>query len=457
MKTQLLEPARPGDRLPGVRELTGRYRVSPVTVQRALRQLGLEGRVVARPGHGTFVVQPERASGGSSPDLGWQSVSLGSWASPSEDTSAALFQPAQADMIPLGTGYLDEKLQPLEALQRAMTRAARRPGLWSRTGVAGLEPLRSWFAQEIGGGTLARDVMIVPGGQAALSTLFRALVQPAEALLVESPTYFGALAIAQSAGIRAVPVPMDADGLRPELLEAAFRATGARAVYTQPLYANPTGAVLSRERRAALLEIAARAGAFVIEDDYARDFALEGTPSPPLFLEGAGRVVYVRSLTKPTAPGLRVTAIAALGPVMARLRAARAVDDFFLSGALQEVALELVTSTAWPRHLRALRAALRSRRDAALGAFARHVPSVSVLGAPTGGFNLWLKLPDGLDDGPVVLEAARVGVQISGGRGFFPAEPPGAFLRSYAAADESTIEEGVRRLGSVIEARAEPG
>ena len=453
IKTNVLNGLRSGDRIPGVRELSARYRASPVTVQRALRQLTLEGRVVTRPGHGTFVAPAERTMGDSGPDLGWQSVSLGGRASLSED-AMLMFQPAQPDAIPLGTGYLDEQLQPLDALQRAMTRAARRPGLWSRAGVAGLEPLRAWFAQEIGGGTLARDVMIVPGGQAALSTIFRALVQPGAALLVESPTYFGALAIAQSAGIRAVPVPTDADGLRPELLEAAFGATGARAVYVQPLYANPTGSVLSDARRAAVLEIAARAGAFVIEDDYARDFALDGTPAPPMFLGGAGRVVYVRSLTKPTAPGLRVTAIAALGPVMARLRAARAVDDFFLSSALQEVALELVTNIAWPRHLRALRLALRSRRDAALGALARHAPSASQQCVPKGGFNLWLELPEGTDESGLVLEMGRAGVQISGGRGFFPAEPTGSFLRlSYASSDESAIQEGVRRIGVILESR----
>ena len=157
----------------------------------------------------------------------------------------------------------------------------------------------------------------------------------------------------------------------------------------------------------------------------------------------------MRSLTKSSAPGLRIAGIIALGPVMQRLRLSRMVDDMFVAGALQAIALEFVGSSAWRKHLIRVRDALRSRRDAALRALAQHFPAARVTAVPSGGFCLWLELPN-IDETAFALEAAKVGVQISAGRAWFPAEANGTFLRlSFAAADEATLEEGITRLGRV--------
>ncbi|KIF04602.1 GntR family transcriptional regulator, partial [Streptomyces sp. RSD-27] len=157
----------------------------------------------------------------------------------------------------------------------------------------------------------------------------RALAPPGAPVLVESPTYPGLLSIARASGCRPVPVPVDADGVRPELLAAAFEATGARVFVCQPLFQNPTGAVLSAERRPEVLRIARAAGAFVVEDDYARNLAHEDAGPLPATLaaeDADGIVVHVRSLTKATSPSLRVGALAARGPVLDRLRAIQVVD-----------------------------------------------------------------------------------------------------------------------------------
>ncbi|CAM5691147.1 DNA-binding transcriptional MocR family regulator OS=Streptomyces albaduncus OX=68172 GN=FHS32_005815 PE=3 SV=1 [Streptomyces griseoloalbus] len=117
----------------------------------------------------------------------------------------------------------------------------------------GLPELREWFARAIGGPVTAAGVLVTAGGQSALTTALRALAPPGAPVLVESPTYPGMLAIARAAGLRPVPVPVDADGVRPPLLADAFRATGARVFVCQPLFQNPTGAVLAPERRAEVL------------------------------------------------------------------------------------------------------------------------------------------------------------------------------------------------------------
>jgi DNA-binding transcriptional MocR family regulator len=254
------------------------------------------------------------------------------------------------------------------------------------------------------------------------------------------------------AGARVVPVPVDRGGVRLDLLEAALRATGAKVVICQPRYANPHGASLAPDRRAGLLQAVRDAGAFLVEDDYARDLALDDDPLPPLAAEDRdGHVVYLRSLTKAAAPGLRVGAVAARGAAGARIRAARVVDDFIVAGPLQEAALDLVSSPAWRRHRRATAAALTERRDVLVAAVRRHVPGAAIDLVPRGGFSLWVRLPDGLDDVAVAAAAEREGVIVSAGRPWFPAEAPGPFLRlTYASAPAEDLERGARILGAVV-------
>src|SRR3984957_21177789 len=159
---------------------------------------------------------------------------------------------------------------PLAMLRSALARAARLPDTWDRPPAAGLHALRSWFAQAAGPQIDAGDVLITSGGQSALSAAFRALLPAGAPLLVESPTYPGALAAARAAGLRPVPVPADRDGIIPGHLAEAFARTGAQALLCQPAYHNPTGAVLAADRRQTVLGLAAAAGAFVIEDDCSR-------------------------------------------------------------------------------------------------------------------------------------------------------------------------------------------
>jgi DNA-binding transcriptional MocR family regulator len=286
--------------------------------------------------------------------------------------------------------------------------------------------------------------------QAAVTIALRALLPPGAPVLVESPTYPGAVDAARAAGLRPVPVPVDEDGLRPDLLADAFAASGARAVYCQPTFHNPTGAVLSPARRADVLDVARAAGAFVVEDDFARHLAIEPPPPTLISADREGRVVHVSSLTKATAPSLRVAAVAARGPVAERIRATQLVDSFFVARPLQEAALELVGSPAWPRHLRTVGDALRRRRDTLVSALAAHGLRPALL--PRGGLHVWAGLPDGTDDVALAEAASRAGVLVGAGRRYFPAEPAGPRVRlSYgSAALEAELVEGVARFARVL-------
>jgi DNA-binding transcriptional MocR family regulator len=260
--------------------------------------------------------------------------------------------------------------------------------------------------------------------------------------------------VAAAAGIAAVPVPVDRDGIIPDALARAFAATGAALVYCQPTYQNPTGALLAPARRSEVLEVAAAAGAFVAEDDYGRWLAHERPAPPPLITQDdSGRVVHITSLTKPASPSLRVGALIARGPVAERLATLRVVDDYFVSRPMQEAALDLVSSPAWQRHQANLGRALALRRSALAEALARHLPQATIGVLPAGGASLWVRLPGRVSDDRLTARAAGAGVAISPGRGFFPAEPPAPFIRlSFAAAPRAEdLTEGVRRLAAALD------
>jgi DNA-binding transcriptional MocR family regulator len=446
------EPA--GSRLPSVRDLMAALRVGPGTVQQAMAQLASEGVIEAQPGRGTFVaVRP--AMSRPPDDFAWQSMALGPGRAASEALGELVAAPSP-DKIALTAGYLPPDLEARSPLDAAMGRALRRPGIWGRIPLEGLETLRLWFAREIGNGTRPHDVVICPGGQAAIAGVFRALAAPGSAVLVESPTYIGALTAARAAGLRLVPVPSDAEGVRPEMLKTAFAASGARVFYCQPTYANPSGACLAAERRRVVVEHVAAAGAFLVEDDWARDLALDSTPPAPLAASDRdGHVVYIRSLTKPAAAGLRIAAICGRGAALSRLKSMRTIDDFFVAGPLQEAALQLVTAPSWPRHLRAVAAALRERRTALVAAVHEHFGRDSLALVPGGGFHLWLRLPDEVSDGDVARRAAQAGIIVSAGHHWFPAEPPGSFLRlSFVGAAPDALAASVATLAGIVGRRA---
>lgn len=441
----------PGARLPSVRALMARHRVSPGTVRLAMARLATEGVIDARPGHGTFVSARQAAATTEAPDFGWQSLALGASRISADPLTALLAAPA-VGALNLAGGYPAEDLQAVDLVSRAMQRASRRPGVWGRMPLEGIEGLRDWFARELGAAVSPHEVLITPGSQAAITTAFHALAAPGSAVLVEAPLYVGAMVAARVAGLRLVPVPTDRDGVRPEMLAQAFATSGARLFYAQPTHANPTGATLAPDRRSQVAEVVADAGAILIEDDWCRDLSFEAVPPRPLMsADRHGHVVYLRSLTKSTAPGLRIGAIVARGAALARLTACRAAADFFVSGPLQEAALEIVHSPAWARHLRALRVTLARRRDVLATAVRRGLGEAAVPLLPSGGVHLWVRLDDRVDDTRLAARAAAAKLLVSAGRAWFPAEPTGAYLRlSFASAPEAQLADGVRMLARLV-------
>ena len=216
--------------------------------------------------------------------------------------------------------------------------------------------------------------------------------------------------------------------------------------------------MLAADRRAAVLSAAAAAGAFVIEDDFARWLSHQQKPPAPLLQDdNDGHVVYVTSLTKAASPSLRVGAVIARGPAAQRLHALRAADDMFIARPLQEAALDLVTRPIWHRHLTALSRILAHRAQTLAYAVSHHLPGVDIV-LPGGGMHLWARLPRNADDTAIAAAAHREGVIVMPGRPFFPAEAPAPHLRLTfsGAATDAELEEGIRRLATAAPQLAHP-
>lgn len=446
-----------------MRALQRQFRASPLTIQRTVSQLVSEGLIVTRPGDGSFVAQPtstqdtRQQTKDDHADIRWQASLLGR-APLIPGGLDYLATTARPGVIALDSGFPDQSLQPQALLGRAAARAAKRPESWDRSLPEGTAALRRFFAHELREDFDSADVVITPGVQSAIDSVFRAFAQPGDCVVLEEPCYPGAIAAATFSGLRIVPVPSDRDGMRTDLFAEAVERSGARLAFVQPRHANPSGSVLGLQRRTELLNIAHRFGMFVLEDDWVRDLDLNLddhgrqralTPAPLATLDQFGHVLYLRSLSKTTAPGIRVGAVIARGQAAARLRAVRVITDFFVSPLLQYTVLELMQDRGWNRHLDHMRNELRYRRDLLVRDLAEKAPELAIE-TPRGGVALWARLPSAIDETTFVHECRARGVVLGTGRNYWLSEPPAGHVRiSFAAAPWPMLAEASSRIGAV--------
>ena len=443
-----------GARLPSTRALVAQFEASPVTVQKALKTLINAGAIEARPGIGTFVrtVRAARPN-----DYGWQTAALGAPQFQGASSLTAL-RTTPNNVIALHSGYPDKELLPARLVRAAFSRAARSEVAVQRSPTTGLPELQAWFSAELGALTPAgvtppadRDVVVLPGSQSGLSSLFRALVGAGRPMLIESPSYWGAMLAAAQVGVKLVPIPSGPHGPDAAELDRAFAQTGARAFYAQPNFANPTGGQWSAELSDRVLEIVREHGAFLIEDDWAHDFGIAAPPTPIAARDDSGHVVYIRSLTKSVSPAVRIAGLIARGPALDRIVADTQAQSMYVSGALQAVALDVVTQPGWGTHLRSLRQQLADRRDLLVAGLREHAPTAHIEAIPRGGLNLWVRLPDNTNVAALARDCEARGVMIAAGDAWFPAEPTGRYLRlNYSGPNPGAFPEAARVIGEAL-------
>lgn len=333
----------------------------------------------------------------------------------------------------------------------------------------GYGPLREMIARHTtryGIEATPDNVLITTGSQQALDLIGKLLINPGDRILVEAPTYLGALQAFNVFGADYVSVPTDDDGLCTDELESALRS-GPKFMYILPNFQNPAGVTLTLERRKTLVRLADKYGIPIIEDDPYGQLRYEGEHLPPLLALDRetrgmrydngyrlGNVIYLSSFSKTLAPGLRLGWMVAPAEVIAKLVQLKQGADLHTSTLTQMLAFAVARGGFLDQHIHHLREVYRERRDVMLAALAEHFPATTGVTwtHPAGGLFLWLRLPEGLD-AAVLLEAAlRENVAFVPGHAFFPAGEAGRrFCRlNFSNARPEMIREGVARLARVF-------
>jgi GntR family transcriptional regulator / MocR family aminotransferase len=446
---------RPGESLPSTRELAEENSISRTVVVQAYDQLTAEGYISGRRGSGTYVSghlhpaaspAPQRAAPVRLSQFGAAVTAIvRRGLSPIRDSPNLRYDFAY------GKCSLDEF--PLAAWRRILLRRSRSA------------PLRSFDYGAAAGNTALREaitdhlrrsraihcdvsqVMIVNGSQQALDLTIRLLLNPGDPVAVEDPQYHGMRQVLLAARLRVRPVPVDHEGI-----DLSQMPRHARLAMVTPSHQFPTGAVLSLQRRLALLAWARRANAVIVEDDYDGEFRYEGEPLEPLqSLDRDGRVLYVGTFSRTMFPALRIGYVVAPRPLVDAFLAAKWLADRHTAVLEQETLAEFIASGAYERHLRRARRANTTRRAALLSAIERHLGDRVTVSGSRSGTHIVLWPRTKVSEAATIARAAAAGVGINGIAGYYLRQPsqPG-FLLGYANLTVTQINEGIRRLGEVL-------
>jgi len=306
------------------------------------------------------------------------------------------------------------------------------------------------------------NVLITAGSQQALDLIGKLLINPGDRLLVEEPTYLGALQAFNMYQAEYVTVPIDDDGLRTDLLEEALRA-GPKFMYILPNFQNPGGVTLSLSRRMELIALAERYGVPIIEDDPYGQLRYEGEHIKPLVVldserlghnDGgrySGNVIYLSTFSKTLAPGLRLGWVVAPEEVISKLVQLKQGTDLHTSTFTQIVAYEVARGGFLDKHVRKIRQVYRERRDVMLAALERYFPLGVRWTHPQGGLFLWVTLPEWVNTTEILPHAIEEKVAYVPGTDFFASGGGYNTMRlNFSNACPEMIEEGIRRLGRVL-------
>jgi len=459
LREQILAGALPeGSRLPPERSLAERLHVNRSTVVHAYRDLAADGLIAQRVGSGSRVAsldggRPDRAAG-----VPWW-VTLPPWrvgAFP-----AVLGELAAAEhrgLIGFVQGVPPAEPSPLADLSRSFARAGGDVRLVLTYGDSeGYLPLREAIAARVrarGCAVDARDVLVLTGSTQGITLAAQALAEPGDEIVVEAPTYPGALQIFQIAGLRALPVPVDDEGMRVDHVEAILRTRRPRFIYTMPSMHNPTGVTMNADRRDRLVALAKRHGVPIVEDDPYGELA--DRPAAPLLARDADYVISISSFSKTIAPSLRLGWLVAPRTIYDRLLLRKQSYDMASSMYMQAGVTDYLAS-GYDAHLAALRAELTRRRDAAFAAIERWWPPGMRAARGGDGYYVWATAPRDVRARALLASAERHGASFLFGEAFFPQSGGDHNFRlALTPVPFDALEAGIRRIAEALEALRAP-
>ncbi|MBO9539275.1 PLP-dependent aminotransferase family protein [bacterium] len=446
---------RPGDRVPSIRTLSRQQRVSPSTINQAYFLLERQGLIEARERSGFYVSAP------ASPSYKPFSILSETYAGPvtvRELITQVLLALRDPELLPLGAGTPSLDLLPLEKMARITAKVCQdQPELVLAYDFApGSLELRRQIARYSAGFGCAfspDDLIITSGGIEALNLCLRAVARPGDAIAIESPTYFGVLEAIESLGMHAVEIPTHPEtGISLPDLEQALNEHKVKACLVMPTFNNPLGSVMSDQKKRELVELLGEREIPLIEDDIYGDLSFDGTrPKPCKAYDTRGLVLLCGSFSKTIGPGLRV-GWCTPGRFLHQVVLLKGVTTLATPG-LQQVALaRFLEQGGYQRLLKGLRSTFQANLFRTHQVIAEAFPVGTKVTHPTGGFLLWVELPEGVDAVALHREALAAGISITPGPIFSASGNFQNCIRLNCANSWSErIEAGLRQLGAIAQ------
>jgi 2-aminoadipate transaminase len=363
----------------------------------------------------------------------------------------------QPEIISFAGGLPSPATFPVEVMQNAFDKVLANSG---KTALQygptdGYMPLRQWIADSIsenGARIAPEQVLMVSGSQQALDLIGKVLIDEGSKVLVETPSYLGALQAFSVYRPEFQSVDTDEHGLVPSSLDRI--AAGARLLYALPNFQNPTGRSLSVERRQELVETCARLNLPLIEDDPYGALSYKGQPSPKMVAMNPEGVIYMGSFSKVLTPGIRLGYVVAPPPMVRRLELAKQAADLHTAQLTQMVVHEVVKDGFLDQHIPTIRELYGKQCQAMLAAMDEHFPSSATWTKPEGGMFIWVDLPKHINAMELLDEAIKQKVAFVPGSPFYANEPETNTLRlSFVTVPPERIRQGIEILGKLIKAR----
>ncbi len=319
----------------------------------------------------------------------------------------------------------------------------------------GYPPLRQYLVEKMEEYDVPAEpenILLVNGSQQALDLIGRIFIDPGDVILTESPTYLGAIQSFRAHQARFVTVPLDEDGIQTDKLEEVLKRHPVKFIYVLPNFHNPAGVTMTLERRLKLVELAAKYGVFIVEDDPYGELRFEGQDIAPLAVLHKENVLYLSTFSKTLAPGIRLGWIVAPRKIIAKLIQLKQGSDLHTSTFIQMVTHDICQRGILRKHVKTIREVYRERRGAMLAAIEKHFPPGVTWTRPQGGLFLWVQLPEHVDVSELLNVALQEKVAFVPGRVFYPdGDGPNTMRLTFATAGPKKIEEGIERLGRALE------
>ena len=365
---------------------------------------------------------------------------------------------ATPGMISLGGANPAPELFPLREFQEACRYVLEHEGSQALqySVTEGYPPLKQYLMEKMqryGVPAQQENILIVNGSLQALDLVGKVFIDPGDTILTDRPTYLGAIQAWTAYEARFVTVPLDEDGTRVDLMEDVLKREPVKFIYCLPNFHNPAGVTLSLERRQKLVDLAAKYGVFIVEDDPYGELRFEGEDITPVVVLHKENTVYLSTFSKTLAPGIRLGWIVAPDRVVSKLVQAKQGADLHTSIFTQMVANDICQRGILRQHVKVIRDTYKQRCDVMLDAMSRYLPAGITWTHPQGGLFLWVVLPEGINAMEVLKSAVQEKVAFIPGFAFYPDGVSGqnTLRLTFATASPQMIQEGIKRLARAIE------